>query len=71
VTGFIFHIPFDISQLPFADTRDEIVLWDQEKVWIYTQDRPFTGGHLYAPIRNPTHNDSNYRTSISLPSRMN
>ena len=26
-----------------GDQRDEIVLWDQERVWIYTQDRPFQG----------------------------
>ena len=26
-----------------GDQRDEIVLWDQERVWIYTQDRPFKG----------------------------
>ena len=26
-----------------GDARDEVVLWDQERVWIYTQDRPFSG----------------------------
>ena len=26
-----------------GDARDEIVLWDQNRVWIYTQDRPFKG----------------------------
>jgi len=50
-----------------GDARDEVILWDQERVWIYTQDRPFTGTRLYAPIRNPTYNDSNYRANISLP----
>jgi rhamnogalacturonan endolyase len=34
---------------------------------IYTQDRPFSGRRIYAPIRNPDYNDSNYRTEISLP----
>lgn len=50
-----------------GDVRDEIVLWDQSRVWIYTQDRRFTGPRLYKPVRNPTYNDSNYRASVSLP----
>jgi rhamnogalacturonan endolyase len=50
-----------------GDQRDEIVLWDQTRVWIYTQDRPFTGSRMYAPVRNPHYNDSNYRASVSLP----
>ena len=50
-----------------GDARDEIVFWDQERVWIYTQDRPFKGDRIYKPVRNPTYNDSNYRASVSLP----
>ncbi|MGE5648404.1 MAG: hypothetical protein ACM336_21705 [Acidobacteriota bacterium] len=50
-----------------GDQRDEIVLWDQERVWIYTQDRPFTGERIYAPVRTPDYNESNYRTTVSLP----
>jgi hypothetical protein len=50
-----------------GDPRDEIVLWDQERVWIYTQDRPFSGTRVYAPIRSPHCNESNYRTTVSLP----
>jgi hypothetical protein len=50
-----------------GDQRDEIVLWDQERVWIYTQDRPFHGDRIYAPVRNPDYNESNYRTNVSLP----
>jgi hypothetical protein len=50
-----------------GDARDEIVLWDRSRVWIYTQDRPFQGARIYAPIRNPDYNDSNYRAEISLP----
>jgi rhamnogalacturonan endolyase len=50
-----------------GDARDEIVLWDQQKVWIYTQDRPFAGKRIYAPLRNPDYNESNYRTNVSLP----
>jgi hypothetical protein len=54
-----------------GDERDEIVLWDQKRVWVYTQDRPFTGNKIYAPVRNPDWNDSNYRTAISLPAWKN
>jgi hypothetical protein len=50
-----------------GDERDEVVLWDQERVWIYTQDRPFTGNKIYAPRRNPDYNESNYRLNVSLP----
>jgi rhamnogalacturonan endolyase len=44
-----------------------VILWDQERVWIYTQDRPFTGKRIYAPVRNPHYNESNYLTMVSLP----
>jgi rhamnogalacturonan endolyase len=50
-----------------GDERDEIVVWDQKQVWIYTQDRPYGGECIYAPIRNPDYNESNYRTNVSLP----
>jgi len=50
-----------------GDARDEVVLWDLERVWIYTQDGPPTAGRVYAPVRNPRYNDSNYRANISLP----
>jgi hypothetical protein len=50
-----------------GDQRDEVILWDQDRVWIYTQDRPFHGTKIYAPDRNPHYNESNYRTAVSLP----
>lgn len=50
-----------------GDARDEVVLWDTQRVWIYTQDRPFRGRKIYAPRRNPDYNESNYRTMVSLP----
>jgi rhamnogalacturonan endolyase len=50
-----------------GDQRDEVVLWDEKRVWIYTQDRPFLGQRIYAPVRNPRYNDSNYRTMVSVP----
>jgi hypothetical protein len=50
-----------------GDARDEVVLWDRDEVWIYTQDSPFEGERIYAPERNPTCNDSNYRINVSWP----
>jgi hypothetical protein len=53
-----------------GDPRDEIIVWDQGRVWIYTQDRPAVpgkDGKIYAPRRNPDYNDSNYRATVSLP----
>jgi hypothetical protein len=50
-----------------GDARDEVVLWDTGRVWIYTQDGPPPAGRLYAPLRNPRYNDSNYRANVSLP----
>jgi hypothetical protein len=50
-----------------GDARDEVVLWDQEQVWIYTQDRPHSGDRIYSPARNPDYNESNYRTVVSKP----
>jgi rhamnogalacturonan endolyase len=50
-----------------GDERDEIIVWDQDAVWIYSQDQPFTGERMYKPVRNPMYNDSNYRATVSLP----
>jgi len=53
-----------------GDPRDEIILWDQQRVWIYTQDgppAPGPSGKTYAPRRNPDFNDSNYRATVSMP----
>ncbi len=50
-----------------GDARDEIILWDEKRVWIYTQDAPFPGASVYKPKRNPDYNDSNYRATVSLP----
>ncbi len=59
-------LAFNVLDLT-GDPRDEIVVWDARQVWIYTQDRPFTGRRIYAPLRNPHHNESNYRANYSLP----
>ncbi len=49
-----------------GDARDEIVLWDTEKMYIYTQDEPFDGDRIYLPKRNPHYNESNYKGIISM-----
>jgi hypothetical protein len=50
-----------------GDARDEVIVWDQKSVWVYTQDRPFEGDRIYSPVRNPLYNDSNYKATVSLP----
>jgi hypothetical protein len=50
-----------------GDGRDEIVVWDPNAIWIYTQENNLSQERLYKPIRNPLYNYSNYQTTISLP----
>ena len=50
-----------------GDGRDEVILWDQRSVWIYTPEGSVPGKRAYAPIKNPLYNDSNYRTQFSVP----
>jgi rhamnogalacturonan endolyase len=64
---------FDQSLLAYAvldvtgDARDEIIVWDPFEIWIYTQSDSPKSGRLYRPVRNPSFNDSNYKTTVSLP----
>lgn len=50
-----------------GDPRDELIVWDMESIWIYTQDKPFKGERIYDPVRPPLYNESNYATSFSWP----
>jgi hypothetical protein len=50
-----------------GDPRDELLAWDHQRIFIYTQDRPFEGDRVYAPVRYPPWNASNYRAEVSLP----
>jgi len=51
-----------------GDARDEIVLWDETKMYIYTQDRPCeVKGREYVPEKYPHYNSSNYRGEFSFP----
>jgi rhamnogalacturonan endolyase len=50
-----------------GDLRDEIVVWDSNEIWIYTQsDSPKTG-NLHPTKRNPMYNYSNYQLTVSEP----
>ena len=50
-----------------GDCRDEIVVWNPNDLWVYTQsDNPKTG-RLYKPVRNSLYNYSNYQATVSLP----
>jgi len=49
-----------------GDPRDEIVVWDPNELWVYTQDRPLPGNTTpHKPKRNPLFNYSNYQATVS------
>jgi hypothetical protein len=50
-----------------GDSRDEIVVWDAQELWVYTQSDNPKQGRLYKPKRNPLCNYSNYQATVSLP----
>ncbi len=50
-----------------GDCRDEVVVWDPNEIWVYTQDDNPRSGRLYQPVRNPLYNYSNYQATVSLP----
>ena len=50
-----------------GDARDEIIVWDPDWIYIYTQGEAFKGDSIYAPKRPPTYNESNYAPVISWP----
>jgi len=50
-----------------GDCRDEVVVWDPNAIWVYTQDDNPKAGRLYKPTRNPLYNYSNYQATVSLP----
>ena len=50
-----------------GDARDEIVLWDAARMYIYTQDRPCAvSDKEYVPHKYPLYNSSNYRGEFSF-----
>ena len=52
-----------------GDCRDELVVWDDNEIWIYTQsdNGKLDPATLYKPTRDYLMNDSNYRSYISYP----
>jgi len=50
-----------------GDCRDEVVVWDPNEIWVYTQDDSGKKGRLYKPLRNPLYNYSNYQATVSVP----
>jgi len=50
-----------------GDCRDEVVVWDANELWVYTQDDNPKSGRLYKPQRNSLSNYSNYQTTVSFP----
>ena len=50
-----------------GDCRDEVVVWNPNEIWVYTQDFNSKNGRLYKPERNPLYNHSNYQATVSLP----
>jgi rhamnogalacturonan endolyase len=50
-----------------GDCRDEIVVWNPDELWVYTQRDNPKKGRLYKPAKNPLYNYSNYQATVSLP----
>ena len=49
-----------------GDCRDEVVVWNPNELWVYTQDNnPLPSANLYHPARNPLYNYSNYQATVS------
>jgi rhamnogalacturonan endolyase len=50
-----------------GDARDEIILWDLNDIWIYTQDDNPRMGNTYEPHRIPLYNQSMHQMYLSTP----
>ncbi len=51
-----------------GDARDEIILWDPNELWIYTQDDNPRMGSTYSPRRIPLYNHSTHQMTRSAGS---
>ena len=58
------HMVADLT----GDARDELLVWDRNRMWIYTQDDNPRMGKTYNPQRIPLHNYSSSQMNISFPS---
>ena len=59
------HTVMDIS----GDTRDEILVWDQNSIWIYTQSDNPRIGELNQVSRSPLYNSSFHQSNVSIPDK--
>ena len=50
-----------------GDCRDEVVVWDEKMLYIYTQENTIEGRDIYCPRKYPHYNASNYRGEYSYP----
>jgi len=50
-----------------GDGRDEIVLWDQHRMYIYTQNQQSHNDPVVVPHKYPHYNASNYRGEYNYP----
>ena len=58
-----FYMATDLT----GDARDEILVWNNEELWIYTQEDNPRMGNTFAPRRIPLYNHSMYHMNRSLP----
>lgn len=49
-----------------SDERDELIVWDYHRLWIYTQAEA-AKTQDYHPVKFPAYNASNYRGEYSYP----
>lgn len=50
-----------------GDVRDEVLVWDCDELWIYTQSDNPRMGNTYAPDRIPVYNHSMHQMNRSIP----
>jgi hypothetical protein len=50
-----------------GDARDEILVWDFNELWVYTQEDNPRMGNTYSPRRIPLYNYSMHQMNRSLP----
>lgn len=54
---------FDLT----GDSRDELLVWDEKVIHIYTQEGGDSKQLTYHPVRSPHYNYSNYRAKYAIP----
>jgi len=50
-----------------GNPRDEVITWNPDAIYIYTQSTRFAGEKVYAPRRPSAYNESNYLPIVSWP----